>query len=220
MTNTTTRHIDLTIQRIEQSGVIAILRGDFGIGRILRIAETLVANRISILEITMNSTAALDAIRRLCRDFQPGELLVGAGTVRTLEQFDRALGAGAAFTVAPNLDQRCVQQAERLEVVHLPGVLSPTEAEEASRLGSRLVKLFPADLLGAGYLKALRAPLDDIGFVPTGGIGPENLSEYVRAGARAVGVGSSLISGPGQETTEIQARAQALRKAWEKAHDR
>ena len=220
MTDKTTRRIDETIQRIEQAGVIAILRGDFGMDRILRIAETLVANGISILEITMNSGDALDAIRRLGRDFPAAELLVGAGTVRTLEHFDRALEAGASFTVAPNLDQRCVEQAERLEVVHLPGVLSPTEAEEASRLGSRLVKLFPADLLGAGYLKALRAPLDDIGFVPTGGIGPENLSDYVRAGARAVGVGSSLISGPGQETVEIQARAQALRKAWDQANDR
>ncbi len=220
MTDKTTRGIDETIRRIEQFGVIAILRGDFSMDRILRIAETLVVNGISILEITMNSTAALHAIRRLRRDFRPEELLVGAGTVRTLEHFDRALEAGASFTVAPNLDQRCVEQADRLEVVHLPGVLSPTEAEEASRLGSRLVKLFPADLLGAGYLKALRAPLDNIGFVPTGGIGPENLSDYVRAGARAVGVGSSLISGPGQEMTEIQARAQALRKAWDQANDR
>ena len=102
MTDKTASRIDETIQRIEQSGVIAILRGDFSMDRILRIAETLVANRISILEVTMNSTAALDAIRRLGRGFQPQELLVGAGTVRTVEQFQRALEAGASFTVAPS----------------------------------------------------------------------------------------------------------------------
>ena len=96
--------------------------------------------------------------------------------------------------------------------------MTPSEVEEASRLGSRLVKLFPADFLGPAYLKALRAPLDEIGFVPTGGIGPENLPDYVRSGARAVGVGSSLISGPDQDMVEIQSRARALREAWDRAN--
>ena len=97
MTEKITRRVDETIQRIEQSGLIAILRGDFAVDRVLGIAETLVANGISILEITMNSAAALDAIRRLRRDYQPEELLVGAGTVRTLEHFDRALGGRGRF---------------------------------------------------------------------------------------------------------------------------
>ena len=218
MIENTTSHIEETIQRIEQSGVIAILRGDFSIERILGIAETLVRNGISILEITLNSAGALEAIGVLQQEFRPADLLVGAGTVRTLEQFDLALKTGAAFTVAPTLDRETVEQAARLDVIHLPGVMTPSEVEEASRLGSRLVKLFPADFLGPGYLKALRAPLDEIGFVPTGGIGPENLPDYVRAGARAVGVGGSLISGPDQDMVEIQSRTRALREAWDRAN--
>ena len=162
MTDKTTSHNEETIQRIEQSGVIAILRGDFSIDRILGIAETLVTNGISILEITLNSAGALEAIGVLQQEFRPADLLVGAGTVRTQEQFDLALETGAAFTVAPCLDRETVEQAARLDVIHLPGVMTPGEVEEAARLGSRLVKLFPADFLGPGYLKALRAPFDEI----------------------------------------------------------
>ena len=218
MIEKTTSHIEETIRRIEQSGVIAILRGDFSIDRILGIAETLVANGISILEITMNSAGALEAIGCLQREFRPPDLLVGAGTVRTLQQFDLALEAGAAFTVAPSLDRKTVEQAARLDVMHLPGVMTPTEVEEAVRAGSQMVELFPADLLGPDYLKTVRAPLDDVKFVPTGGISTGNLADFVGAGARAVGVGGSLISGPNQPTAEIRARARALRQAWDRAN--
>ena len=218
MTEKTTSHIEKTIQRIEQTGVIAILRGDFSIDRILGIAETLVTNGISILEITLNSAGALEAIRYLQQEFRPADLLVGAGTVRTPEQFDLALETGAAFTVAPSLDRETVEQAARLDVIHLPGVMTPSEVEEAVRAGSRMVKLFPADLLGPHYLKTLRAPLDDVEFVPTGGISSSNLADFVRAGARAVGVGGCLISGPDQDMVEIQSRARALREAWDRAN--
>ena len=218
MIEKTTSHSEETIQRIEQSGVIAILRGDFSIDRIREIAETLVANGISILEITMNSGGALQAIGYLQQEFRLADLLVGAGTVRTREQFDLALETGAAFTVAPSLDRETVEQAARLDVIHLPGVMTPSEVEEAVRAGSRMVKLFPAEVLGAEYLKALRAPLDDVKFVPTGGIGSSNLADFVRAGARAVGVGSCLVSGPDQDIREIQLRARALREAWDRAN--
>jgi 2-dehydro-3-deoxyphosphogluconate aldolase/(4S)-4-hydroxy-2-oxoglutarate aldolase len=80
-----------------------------------------------------------------------------------------------------------------------------------------MVKLFPADMLGPAYLKALRAPLNDIEFVPTGGISAENLASYIRAGAVAAGIGSALISGPHQTTQEIVIRAKALRAAWQEA---
>jgi 2-dehydro-3-deoxyphosphogluconate aldolase/(4S)-4-hydroxy-2-oxoglutarate aldolase len=80
-----------------------------------------------------------------------------------------------------------------------------------------MVKLFPADLLGPAYLKALRAPLDDVEFVPTGGLAADNLPDYVRAGAVAVGVGSALIAGPQQSLDEIRTRAAQLRAAWERA---
>jgi 2-dehydro-3-deoxyphosphogluconate aldolase / (4S)-4-hydroxy-2-oxoglutarate aldolase len=92
-----------------------------------------------------------------------------------------------------------VARARRAGVPHLPGVFTATEAQAAWAAGCRLVKLFPADALGPGYLRALRAPLDDIGFVPTGGIELGNLNDYVRAGAVALGVGSALVSGPEQD---------------------
>ncbi len=216
MIEKTTSHIDETTQRIRQEGIIAILRGDFGVDRIVRIAETLVSSGVSVLEITLNSSSAVEAIRALRREFQTRELLVGAGTVRTVHDQDLALEAGAVFTVAPNLDPECGERAVRRGVLHVPGVLTATEVETAVRAGCRWVKLFPADVLGAGYLKALRAPLDDVEFVPTGGIDPRNLAGFVRAGAAAVGVGSALISGPDQKVAEVRSRARAFREAWDR----
>ena len=166
----------------------------------------------------MNSAGALEAIGRLCRQFRPADLLVGAGTVRTRRHFELAMNSGAAFSVAPSLDAETVREAARQEVLHLPGVMTPSEVQEAVRAGSPMVKLFPAELLGADYLKALRAPLEDVRFVPTGGISFGNLADYVRAGARAVGVGSCLVSGPDQDIAEVESRARDLRKAWDRAN--
>ena len=220
MIEETTRQIDRATQRIKQDGIIAILRGDYGMDHIVRIADTLASTGLSVLEITLNSSAALDVIEVLRAQFGPEDLLVGAGTVRTIEDLDRAREAGAVFTVAPNLDLDCCRRAGLSNWLHVPGVLTATEVETAGRVGCRWVKLFPADLLGPGYLQALRAPLDDVQFIPTGGVDSGNLAGFVRAGAAAVGVGSALISGPEQGIAEIQLRARAFREAWDRANDR
>ena len=104
------------------------------------------------------------------------------------------------------------------EVLYIPGVLSSTEVETASRAGHTCVKLFPADLLGPKYIKALRAPFDNIEFIPTGGINSSNLPDFIQAGAFSVGVGSSLLAGPNQKITEIQLRARSLRKIWDRGN--
>jgi 2-dehydro-3-deoxyphosphogluconate aldolase/(4S)-4-hydroxy-2-oxoglutarate aldolase len=212
-----TTNIEQTRAKIKQMGLVAILRGDFPMPNIMKIAEGLLEAGVPLMEVTLNSQGALEAIKTLRREFGGRGLFVGAGTVRTAEQVEAAIAAGAEFIVSPNFDPAAVARSQAHDILHLPGVFTPSEAHNAFAAGCRMVKLFPVDALGPGYLKALRAPLNDIEFVPTGGIDANNLGSYIRAGAVAVGIGSSLISGPNQSTEEIVARAKALRAAWEQA---
>ncbi|MCY3898158.1 MAG: bifunctional 4-hydroxy-2-oxoglutarate aldolase/2-dehydro-3-deoxy-phosphogluconate aldolase [Caldilineaceae bacterium] len=201
-------------RRVQNDGIVAIVRGDFPAQKILEIGDALLAAPVLIMEVTLNTPGALDLIRMLRARF--GEnMYIGAGTVRTVDQFDAAVAAGAQFTVAPGLNPAVVTQARKADILHIPGVYTATEAETASAAGSRLLKLFPANIGGPAYLKALRAPLDDIQFVPTGGIGPDNAAAWARAGAAALGVGSSLVTGPHQPMADLIQRARALRQAWE-----
>lgn len=199
-------------QALRQSGLVAILRGDFAPERIDELAAALLRGGVRFVEITLNSAGALAAIECL-RAGQDADLVVGAGTVRTASDVDDASAAGAQFLVSPNLDPASLERSRRHGVLHLPGVFTPTEAQNARAAGCRMVKLFPCDALGPSYLKALRAPLDDIDFVPTGGVTVDNLGAYVRAGAVAVGLGSSLVTGSWQDPADVTSRARALVKA-------
>jgi 2-dehydro-3-deoxyphosphogluconate aldolase/(4S)-4-hydroxy-2-oxoglutarate aldolase len=212
-----TSNADQLRAQIKQLGLIAILRGDFPFEHTRRIAEVLLETQVPIMEVTLNSQGALEAIARLRQEFEGQPLLIGAGTVRTAPQVDEAVAAGAQFIVSPNFDPAAVARSQGHDVLHLPGVFTPTEAHNAFEAGCRMLKLFPSDVVGPAYLKALRAPLNDIEFVPTGGISADNLGDYIRAGAVAVGIGSALISGPKQSIEEITSRAKALRAAWERA---
>jgi 2-dehydro-3-deoxyphosphogluconate aldolase/(4S)-4-hydroxy-2-oxoglutarate aldolase len=210
--------MDVAINHIKQDGLIAIVRGEFTVAQVLAIGETLAAAAITVLEITLNTRDALTAIEQLRGRFA-NTLLIGAGTVRTAAQWHDARNAGAQFTVAPNLDMGTVAAAHQYNFLHLPGVFTPTEAETAFRAGCQVVKLFPCDAMGPKYLKALRAPLDDIAFVPTGGITTDNIAAYRRAGALACGIGSALVTHPGQPLDELRQRGEALRRAWDGNHE-
>lgn len=212
----TQSNIAKSTQFLVDEGLVAIVRGNFPAQKLIEIGDALVASPVLIMEVTLNTTGALDAIG-LLRDRFGDKMLVGAGTVRTVEQFDEAIAAGAQFTVAPNLDLPTVERAQARDILHLPGVFTPTEAQQAYVAGCKIVKLFPSDVVGPRYLKAIRAPLDDILFCPTGGITPENVGEYIRAGAAAVGLGSALVTGPDQTPDDLIRRARAIRSAWKEA---
>jgi 2-dehydro-3-deoxyphosphogluconate aldolase / (4S)-4-hydroxy-2-oxoglutarate aldolase len=199
--------------RIRDAGIIAIVRGNFPLDRLPLIGEALARGGVHVMEVTLNSAGALNAIA-LVRESLGEAMLVGAGTVRTPEDVDSAVRAGARFLVSPSFHLESVTRSRAAGVPHLPGVFTASEAQGAYAAGCTLVKLFPADALGPSYLKALRAPLDDVEFVAVGGIDAGNLADYVRAGAVAVGVGSSLVSGrEEQELAEITRRAAALVQA-------
>ncbi len=201
---------------ILDNGLVAIVRGNFPAQKLIEIGDALLASPVLVMEVTLNTTGALDGIT-LLRERYGDKMLVGAGTVRTAEQFSDALAAGAQFTVSPNLDMATVEASLSADILHLPGVFTPTEAQQAFVAGCKVVKLFPSDVVGPKYLKAIRAPLDDIKFVPTGGITPDNVGEYIRAGAAAVGLGSALITGPDQPVDDLIKRARAILTAWKEA---
>lgn len=199
-------------ERVQAHGIIAIIRGDFAPDELAEMARAVLAGGIHTLEITLNSPGALAAIRDLRRRFE-GRLVLGAGTVLSAAAANDAMDAGAAFIVSPGLDISVVAAAQARDVLCMPGVFTPTEVQAALRLGCRLLKLFPADAAGPAYLRALRAPFNDVGFVPTGGINASNLAAYAGAGAAAAGVGGALVS-RGLSPREVETRAAALVAAW------
>lgn len=199
--------------KLREYGLVAIMRGGFSVEDFLTIGDVLAENGIRAMEITLNSPQAGEAIPALLARFGD-DVLVGAGTVRRPEQVDEALRLGAQFIVSPNFHAEAVARSQTADVLHLPGVATPTEAETAFTAGCRVLKLFPADLLGGpAYLSAIRAPLDDIAFAPTGGITPENAGAYRRAGAVALGLGSALVSKDWTKET-LASRARALVASW------
>jgi 2-dehydro-3-deoxyphosphogluconate aldolase/(4S)-4-hydroxy-2-oxoglutarate aldolase len=144
------------------------------------------------IEVTMNSEGAVDLIK-LAKSIMGAKGNVGAGTVTTLAALDQALGAGASFIVTPAVVPDVIQTCVQRKVPVMPGAMTPTEILSAWRLGATMVKVFPADQLGPGHLKAMKAPFPEIPLMPTGGVTVETLAAFNKSGADAVGVGGPLF---------------------------
>jgi 2-dehydro-3-deoxyphosphogluconate aldolase/(4S)-4-hydroxy-2-oxoglutarate aldolase len=155
------------------------------------LAQALVDGGLPVAEVTFRTAAAADAIRAIAAR---GDVLVGAGTVLTPAQVDEAVSAGASYVVSPGTSRAVVERCQEHGVLALPGAVTATEVQAALELGLTTVKFFPAGTSGgAKAVAALAAPFGDVGFVPTGGIGPTNLAEYLALpSVRAVG-GSWMV---------------------------
>jgi 2-dehydro-3-deoxyphosphogluconate aldolase/(4S)-4-hydroxy-2-oxoglutarate aldolase len=155
------------------------------------LAGALVAGGLPVAEVTFRTAAARDAIAAMAAR---GDILVGAGTVLTAEQVDQAVAAGARFVVSPGLSRAVVERCAELGVLALPGAVTATEVQAALELGLSTVKFFPAGTSGGpAAIKALAAPFGDVQFVPTGGVGPANLAEYLAIPAVAAVGGSWMV---------------------------
>jgi len=154
------------------------------------LAGALVAGGLPVAEVTFRTAAAEDSIRAMAAR---GDVLVGAGTVLTVDQVDRAVAAGASYVVSPGLSRAVVERCGEHGVLALPGAVTATEVQAALELGLTAVKFFPAATSGgAPAIRALAAPFGGLGFVPTGGIGPKNLHEYLAIPA-VLAVGGSWM---------------------------
>ncbi|MBB3662498.1 MULTISPECIES: bifunctional 4-hydroxy-2-oxoglutarate aldolase/2-dehydro-3-deoxy-phosphogluconate aldolase [Prauserella salsuginis group] len=195
---------------LRSTRIVAILRGRSG-EHVDAVVDTLVDAGVRCLEITMNTPGALDAVRGAA-ERHGTSAKVGVGTVRTPEHVNRAAEAGAEFVVAPDTDSDVAARVHTHGLGYFPGALTATEVTTAAKLGATAVKIFPASLTGPGYIRELRAPLDDIELLPTGGVTLDLVRPYLDAGACGLGIGSPLLGDAldGGDLGELRRRAHAF----------
>lgn len=186
-------HSDQTKAWMERLGIVPVLRARSAKeGHAL--VEALMAGGITVMEVTMTVPGAIGLLRELKKEH--GEkLLLGSGTVTDVAQVQETIAAGAEFVVSPSFHPEVVGRTKALGKVSIPGALTPTEAITAWRAGADYVKIFPCSAVGgASYLKALLAPFPHLKVIPTGGVTLQTAESFLRAGARALGVGSDLVN--------------------------
>lgn len=179
--------------RVLAVGIVPVIRAGSA-KHAIAAAEAVAAGGISILEVTLTVPGAIEVITQLVKRIGE-EVVVGAGTVLDAQMARKCLDAGAQFLVTPGLDLGTVKTANDSGMLIMAGALTPTEVITAWKSGADFVKIFPASAVGgAGYIKALRAPLPQIPLVPTGGVNLTTAADFLRAGSAALGVGGELIS--------------------------
>lgn len=194
-----------------ESRLIAILRG-LTPDEAPAIGEAIVGAGWRCLEVPLNSPEPLKSIEMLATVYGD-KALIGAGTVLSAEDVRKVADAGGRLIVAPNTDKEVVEAAMKLNLVIMPGVYTATEAFAAYKMGVRYLKLFPADSVGPGYIKALKSVLPkDAKIIPTGGISVDTIAAFHAAGCHAFGIGTQLFK-PGMTSNDVSQRAEALAKA-------
>lgn len=175
--------------------VIGILR-DIPRGAEEACIKTALSCRLRAIEVTMNTDGAVEILRNLKTLAKPyDDLKVGAGTVRHISEYQKAVYAGAAFIVTPNSRKDVIKTADSENIPIIPGALTPTEVQKAYDLGATAVKIFPVNCVGGPeYIKALRGPYRDIPLLACGGVNAENAASYIKAGADLLAFGGSIFS--------------------------
>ena len=188
-----------TLSTILSNKIIAIIRGADP-ADVLKIAEALCEGGVRCLEITLNSTDALQVIEALATKMD-GSITVGAGTVLNAKAVHDAVSAGAKFIISPMLDVEVIHKTKDLGAVSIPGAYTPTEIFSAFSNGGDLIKVFPSSG-GPSFIREVLAPFPYIPLMPTGGINLTNIGDFKNAGAVAFGMGKSLVDTRQKATTE------------------
>jgi 2-dehydro-3-deoxyphosphogluconate aldolase/(4S)-4-hydroxy-2-oxoglutarate aldolase len=173
------------------TGVIAVIRADSG-EQLVNVCRALAKGGVRACEITMTTPGALDAIAAASRALGD-EALIGAGSVLDAATARAAILAGARFIFSPTLNVESIEMAHRYDCVAVPGAMTPTEILTAWSAGADVVKVFPANHFGPQYLRDLHGPLPQVKLTPTGGVDLNTAADWIKAGAVAIGVGSSLV---------------------------
>ncbi len=190
------RRAEQTVVALREIVIIPVVRCESA-DVAVRVAEVLIDAGLFAIEVTMTVPDAIDAIASIAQRAgrSRSRIVIGAGTVVDSAIARRAIAAGAEFIVSPGFVAEVVHAARDAGVAMLPGALTPTEVLAAVHAGGDLIKIFPAQAMGGpSYIRALRGPFPDVPLVPTGGVNLENVGDFIRAGATAVGVGSELVS--------------------------
>lgn len=211
--------METTQETIERVGLIPVLRAK-NAAQAHAVVKALMEGGVTIVEVTMTVPGAVDVLRELSAEY--GEkLLLGAGTVTTAKEAEETIAAGAEFIVSPSFHAEVVAATKAAGKISAPGALTPTEAITAWRAGADYVKIFPCSAVGgASYLKSLLAPFPHLKLIPTGGVTLETAASFLKAGARALGVGSDLVNLAAIEEgrpEKISATARAYQRTVEEA---
>jgi 2-dehydro-3-deoxyphosphogluconate aldolase/(4S)-4-hydroxy-2-oxoglutarate aldolase len=198
--------------KIVASGLVAVIRAESP-DQAARIAEACALGGVAALEITFTVPGASGAIEHLAKT-KSGQILLGAGTVLDPETARIAILAGAQFVVSPALNPETARLCNRYQVPYMPGAGTIREVVEAMECGADIVKIFPGEVLGPAFVKAVRGPLPQASLMPTGGVSLENVADWIKAGAVAVGVGGNLTAGA--KTGDFASITQLARRFVEK----
>ncbi len=184
---------ETTQETLERVGLIPVLRAK-NAAQGHAVVEAMIAGGVTVVEVTMTVPGAVDLLKELKKEYG-SKLLLGSGTVTTADQCQATIDAGAEFVVSPSLHPEVIATTKKNGKVSCPGALTPTEAITAWNAGADYVKIFPCSAVGgAPYLKALLAPFPHLKLIPTGGVTLQTAESFLRAGARALGVGSDLVN--------------------------
>jgi 2-dehydro-3-deoxyphosphogluconate aldolase / (4S)-4-hydroxy-2-oxoglutarate aldolase len=185
---------ETTQQTIERVGLIPVLRAK-SVAQGRAVVEAMLAGGITVVEVTMTVPGAISLLQELRNHYSSEDLLLGSGTVTTAYQAQATIDAGAEFVVSPSLHPEVIRVTKTSKKISCPGALTPTEAITAWNAGADYVKIFPCSAVGgASYLKSLLAPFPHLKLIPTGGVTLETAAGFIKAGARALGVGSDLVN--------------------------
>ena len=184
---------ETTQETLERVGLIPVLRAKNS-KQAHTIVEAMMAGGVTVVEVTLTVPGAVDLINELSKEYG-SKLLLGSGTVTTGDEAAATIDAGAEFVVSPSFHADVVARTKAMGKLSIPGSLTPTEVITAWRSGADYVKIFPCSAMGgASYLKALLAPFPHLKLIPTGGVTVQTADTFLKAGARALGVGSDLVN--------------------------
>src|SRR5881409_518973 len=179
------------LRRVLDCGIVAVVRSPDS-RQLVEVARALADGGVTVVEITMSVPNALDVVRQV-RQALGDRVLLGAGTVLDAETARAVLLAGAEYIVAPTVNLEVIKLCRRYDKLVMPGAFTPTEILTAWEAGADIVKIFPADVVGPAFFKALKGPLPQIRLMPTGGVDLTTAAAFLRAGACCLGVGGQLV---------------------------
>jgi len=183
-----------TLTKWTDCGLVAVVRVEDS-EQAIQIADARAVGGIAVIEITFTVPGAAKVIEDLAKVYQSGEIIIGAGTVLDPETARIAILSGAQYVVSPSINLDTIKLCNRYQIPIMPGAATIKEIVEAMEAGADIIKVFPGEAFGPGFVKAVKGPLPQAPLMPTGGVGLDNVADWIKAGCVAVGVGGNLTGG-------------------------
>lgn len=180
-----------TVEEVIKRKVVAVIRLQDA-DKLIKVIEAIALGGVTIAEITMTVPNAINLIKQVTKEMN-NDIIIGVGSVLNADVALQAIDAGAKFVVSPIFKKEIIETAHLNDVPAIPGCFTPTEILTAHDAGADIIKVFPADILGKEFFKSILAPMPHLKLMPTGGVSLSNAGEWLKAGAKAVGVGSALL---------------------------